>query len=974
MASSWREAAQKLFGGDRLSHVAGEIEESMKRIQEEEGDMLKDRDYRVLRLATLCRYKDPVKVRIYPESLMAMRKIGNSSNPVLTGPYLDPKKPPKAPFEHKGSGCDKDCYVCFPQYFVAQCSISIEDAQETTSTLADVIENDYNYLRGILETHADELAKRWNKMSQKKRQSILDENGDLFAEQPALVHLTNANMKNWEDWRFRRMARETASFHIPEDRMEFLGRYVAHHMIPVILEAMKSKVIDTWLLPYLDLESLSRSPLSFLSLLNSRTQHPPWQWTLFDKMHIVAAEHFQIIPSQYNSKCISFHPDDYGRLRDWDRELAHRQTILGYTQGIFVLTAQGRMMSLLKKVVDSILYDIQHRRHLGEAADYDEPGATERRSVPVQQKWAQLVGNGFSTFGMQPRVTKSSYTNQHLVAPPQADPVVLSKKIRAVYQDAFDGLWALQTDPSAVQLAVKELCSCIYFHYLDKAKEWDRIADEVLLVPMRRELLWRQTLKECDRLMSAHDTLKREDTEKSRLRFDASMMVLHDCCTEQLTWAIRDLQYSLPYQPGFEKNYEWQRGSDGKRRTPRIYSKDWFIEDPLFWSLDCFCNDRYREFNCDPIVYLRAFDSELEKATGKERRRVSPSFLTLVSDLAAIDEIRTAIQCTRGINLNSMQEYSTDPRFKAESKQRFDDAKIFNETRNDLLHAGVDDLCNAAAPSLRKLCTQYPWPKGRPATDTAQRAADARDILANVWEQIRRVFNRAIVKNGMSGPHMKEYMDKWSLDMSQEYQSLRQAEQSEIEAALQSQLEARTRSETPKIAPPLRAKLINPVDSSLPLNLRKVVLQDLSTNKSKIKTRGKSVDKPSSPRKDDSAMAASVEVEIQQIKVKLDSLPLLHQMFPAEGIFRRSRTSETVGTGFRSWKWQQFVNVMLDIGFDVCQGSGSAVSFEHPSGMGRIVFHQPHPEPIIDPVMLRFMGRRMNRWFGWQRETFVERE
>lgn len=49
MANSWREAAQKLFGGDRLSDLAGVIEESMKKInEEEEGDTLRERDYRVL--------------------------------------------------------------------------------------------------------------------------------------------------------------------------------------------------------------------------------------------------------------------------------------------------------------------------------------------------------------------------------------------------------------------------------------------------------------------------------------------------------------------------------------------------------------------------------------------------------------------------------------------------------------------------------------------------------------------------------------------------------------------------------------------------------------------------------------------------------------------------------------------------------------------------------------------------------------
>ena len=36
---------------------------------------------------------------------------------------------------------------------------------------------------------------------------------------------------------------------------------------------------------------------------------------------------------------------------------------------------------------------------------------------------------------------------------------------------------------------------------------------------------------------------------------------------------------------------------------------------------------------------------------------------------------------------------------------------------------------------------------------------------------------------------------------------------------------------------------------------------------------------------------------------------------------------------------------------------------------GKIVFHKPHPIAKIDPIMLRSMGKRMAKWFGWGREV-----
>ncbi|KAF5676961.1 hypothetical protein FDENT_9342 [Fusarium denticulatum] len=70
--------------------------------------------------------------------------------------------------------------------------------------------------------------------------------------------------------------------------------------------------------------------------------------------------------------------------------------------------------------------------------------------------------------------------------------------------------------------------------------------------------------------------------------------------------------------------------------------------------------------------------------------------------------------------------------------------------------------------------------------------------------------------------------------------------------------------------------------------------------------------------------------------------------------------------------WDRFAHTMKDAGFAARNCSGSAVAFKQLSGKGgRIVFHKPHPIDKIDPVLLRIMGERMTRKFGWRRETFV---
>lgn len=59
---------------------------------------------------------------------------------------------------------------------------------------------------------------------------------------------------------------------------------------------------------------------------------------------------------------------------------------------------------------------------------------------------------------------------------------------------------------------------------------------------------------------------------------------------------------------------------------------------------------------------------------------------------------------------------------------------------------------------------------------------------------------------------------------------------------------------------------------------------------------------------------------------------------------------------------------MAKVGFMSRRSAGSAVTFE-PSGVskwyvqGAIVFHRPHHDSTIDPVMAHSFAYRLNKWF-----------
>lgn len=112
---------------------------------------------------------------------------------------------------------------------------------------------------------------------------------------------------------------------------------------------------------------------------------------------------------------------------------------------------------------------------------------------------------------------------------------------------------------------------------------------------------------------------------------------------------------------------------------------------------------------------------------------------------------------------------------------------------------------------------------------------------------------------------------------------------------------------------------------------------------------------------------------LSPVLVKRENMALFGDMFPENGC-----------EGQRSFKWQHFLDAMNDAGFSISQASGSAVTFRLGStdknddantsdDFGSIVFHRPHPLPVIHPIMLRSMGKRLSKWFGWRREVFEEK-
>ncbi|KAJ6591621.1 hypothetical protein DFH09DRAFT_1137538 [Mycena vulgaris] len=72
-------------------------------------------------------------------------------------------------------------------------------------------------------------------------------------------------------------------------------------------------------------------------------------------------------------------------------------------------------------------------------------------------------------------------------------------------------------------------------------------------------------------------------------------------------------------------------------------------------------------------------------------------------------------------------------------------------------------------------------------------------------------------------------------------------------------------------------------------------------------------------------------------------------------------------------RWGDFERAMKRVGFEVMQTAGSSVRFDPPAQTARpITFHRPHPDSILTPQLIKWVGARLKCCYGWRTSTFTQ--
>ncbi|KAF5562525.1 ycfA domain-containing protein [Fusarium phyllophilum] len=672
---------------------------------------------------------------------------------------------------------------------------------------------------------------------------------------------------------------------------------------------------------------LKTNPAVLFALLHYRTAYPPQSWASFDNRQLTfswAGGYFDV---NFCLKCVVMHGDRYGSLVDWEAKAAHRGDTLEYPRAMLVLEAQAHLLETLCNIVDKIL----------EGVDPLQP--------PRADRWHEVVSHeAFRETGAVE--FWSPYTNQAFSRPPMFNCDYLLDLAKSRLDEIGDHLWYLQCDAAYMRRHAKMISATEIFKKASVDNRAMMIPEQIVL-EIQSYCCWQWIEAECRHVEAIRRRFSDSIYSGMPLppKYDKALGALELLLHGQVAQKTTFLYEQLPHIPGMQKHWKLDPSrilSDArpevigitKRMTP-TNTQESLDDDPLDWCLVQLQGKHDNQSHFDHAMLFAMLHDHLSSNSSEGKRLDEITHQTL-SDLSACHEMLIAVQSHRPRNTAREPEevIATEDRVSWKMAQPFG---INTDMYRDIGMEFTRDFYHAKPPT---------GPKSAEWLSHSQALSMANEKF---WEAIRGFLKKQLTQRDNKAYTLEEVdslLGIASAHLSEEYIQDKQRAEAEIISAIniadETQPVTGTFNEGPETSAALTA---------------------IAQGREKVKTRGEQCSSASDPVETPAQDVVEV-TEDAIITLPEESLGVIHLMFPSKDDAAKDIT------------WNRFVNMMTKAGFTARNNTGSAVAFKQVSGSGaggRIVFHKPHPADRIDPVLLRIMGKRMAKWFGWKRELFALR-
>jgi hypothetical protein len=668
---------------------------------------------------------------------------------------------------------------------------------------------------------------------------------------------------------------------------------------------------------WVNIEDFATDRMKLLSFLQVRSTYAPSEWALFDASETGLYFRSPISPIPFNANCINMCGENYGQMVETDVELMHRGVVLGFPRAIATVHVQLVILCGLRMVVDEIV-----------------AGALPSGDL----KWSKLVSGSLqsSINGTEWGV----YDSQGFAPPAQFDPFVLSEMALEQLYRHVDEVELLQVDPEYMRsYALNMKANISWDTSVSPSSKWSYIAGTIAMLMTHRLSHGRKLVDKSRGLVKVFqgdwgDARTRlempEAIEPAILDCGNAIVDMIDIQLVHLQLATSDMEALKEIYTKFEeRGVLYQRSSytgDFKKQCDRIEHAHWILQN----------HGACRGLSSARGA-LRNLSAELSKV-GYDNR---------------VDEI-----CSTIALLDAMQKiwllshtFSQDDLRSTHVVDKIADKRVDALASRHTLIAKrcVVERYGELGVLLRDFC-ESPRPKNRYSPAWLDRRTETRTRLAKFWQRARDDWKQH--QDDTESSVVDAVVRYLSFDVSSRYLAEVEEERTTFGAELRRSPEAKpsderathavqsvwgTESESPKLVR-MKAEIARPVKPN------ELDIAGLDLN---VQLVG----------------ADSAETPKLTILVKQDSKRFFDKVF--------SRTATA-----SNFRWTHLVIALTDAGMVATQAPGSAVRFRN--DRGAIVFHQPHGNNHDSTLGADFLcnqiGKRLTKWFKWDRETFVGRK
>lgn len=704
----------------------------------------------------------------------------------------------------------------------------------------------------------------------------------------------------------------------------------------------RSGLRDNYLLPYCNVEDICRDYTHLLGLIHYRAAYPPQSFVSFDSKQMECGIYFQAIQRPFVNSCaLKLYGDrnEYGQLVEfedvdedgdsgWDK--MEREDALAPADGLTLLEAQEKLLSFLVSIVELLLQDLD-----------TSPGYLRDASPPTT---ALLCEGPTQT----PDVTGTYWTSlskanslRPYSPPPTFQLSRLSEIASGRNEQLQDHLWLMRTDPNYFYQTAKGIDE----HRIERLLGGDKKPHEIFQKPVYYDRLagaviddaysaagnWLLISQEVELVESIAKNTKVIVGKPLERNYEKALSHLQMLLEKVLKARIERIKALTMSNPAFSHLFV-RFPTDPAR--PTIISAQLrnntsidslYKEDRLLWVLLSLSSEIYT-FAFSLSNLLDELDYIMEQSPKTEGARISQLLYDAIGDVAALNEMLVMLKYHR-------------PGFSVSGGE---DEAALEQGRWSLLRVArsqgkLEDLkVGSFLMPIDKFQVSTKAPRGWDL-----REKEAKEELDRFWREVEKRQPKSLKK--MLEQLLREPKKKGEKD---NFGAPEVTIKKEVLPAVMKPVSTTAQPATTATGP----------------------FPGPTSEKIKVKTRGVP-DLSYAATEGESSKSAPPDpvTTSQKFQLTARATKFLTAALPSLSDLASTQISKSQSAQF---DWLDFLHSMSILGFSMEKKRGSIWMLLSSDGRSFVV-HEPHPTRKLSFWAARFIGKRLERKFGWEKDNFV---